>query len=253
MMKEQKKKDTIDSKSFIEIIEQGYLANREPKFAKKKTFSPSKIAYGEGKCPRYWYLAFEGGVFEDSADPYAVANMTSGTMSHERVLGTAFANSGLLIDSEFQVVNQDPPIFGYCDALVGWEEDEYVVELKTANNEVFEYRKRSEKPKNGHIEQLLIYMKIMKKAKGLVVYENKNTHELLAFPIEVNKHYIDWIENAFSWMREVRKAWQDKTIPKKPYRANSKVCKTCPLAKVCADAEVGELKISPLEELSESL
>ena len=94
-------------------------------------------------------------------------------------------------------------------------------------------------------------MKIMKKAKGLIVYENKNTHELLAFPIEVNDHYIKWVDGAFDWMRETRKAWEDKTIPKKPYRSNSKVCKSCPLVKVCTEAEVGELKIAPLEELSE--
>lgn len=253
MMKEGKRDDGFDSKAFIEIIEKGYLVGREPKYAKKKSFSPSKIAYGEGKCARYWYLAFEGAVFEDNADPYAVANMSSGTMSHDRVLGTAFANSGLLIDSEFQVVNQDPPIFGYCDGLVNWEEEDFVVELKTANNDVFEYRKKADKPKLGHVEQLLLYMKILKKAKGMIVYENKNTHELLVFPIEVNGHYIKWVDGAFDWMRSVRKAWEDKTIPKKTYRSNSKVCKNCPLSKVCSEAEVGELKIEPLEELSEAV
>ena len=131
MMKEAKKRENFNAKAFIETIEKGYTAERKPKYQQKKSFSPSKIAYGEGKCPRYWYLAFEGGVFEDTADAYAVANMTSGTMAHERVLGTAFANSGILIDSEFKVVTDDPPIFGFCDGLVEWDSNEYVVELKT--------------------------------------------------------------------------------------------------------------------------
>jgi len=50
-------------------------------------------------------------------------------------------------------------------------------------------------------------------------------------------------------MRKVRKAWEDKTIPKKTYRANSKVCKTCPLQKSCAVADKGSIKIEPLEYL----
>jgi len=54
-------------------------------------------------------------------------------------------------------------------------------------------------------------------------------------------------------MREVRQAWENKTIPKKNYRNNSKVCKACPLQKDCALAEPGEIKIASLEELSETM
>ncbi len=47
--------------------------------------------------------------------------------------------------------------------------------------------------------------------------------------------------------------WENKTIPKKNYRSNSKICKTCPLQKECAIAEVGDIKIASLEELSETM
>jgi CRISPR/Cas system-associated exonuclease Cas4 (RecB family) len=96
-------------------------------------------------------------------------------------------------------------------------------------------------------------MKILKKAKAVMIYENKNNHELLVFPVEVNEAYKQWIDYAFNWMREVRKAWEDKSIPRKNYRSNSKICKTCPLQKECAIAEVGDIKIASLEELSETV
>jgi hypothetical protein len=52
-------------------------------------------------------------------------------------------------------------------------------------------------------------------------------------------------------MREVRKAWVDRTLPKKNYRSNSKICKTCPIKKACESAEAGDIKINSLEPLTD--
>jgi CRISPR/Cas system-associated exonuclease Cas4 (RecB family) len=96
-------------------------------------------------------------------------------------------------------------------------------------------------------------MKVLKKAKGVLVYENKNNHELLAIPVEINEHYINWIDQAFEWMRVVRKAWEEKQLPMKNYRNNSKICKNCPLKSDCDKTEAGVIKIASLEELSETM
>lgn len=252
VMIKENKKDNSYAEELVKKIESGYLAERGPKHQTKKSFAPSTIVYGHGECPRFWYLAFEGGVFEDNSNPFAVANMTSGSMSHDR-LQKAMGDAGILIDKEFIVKSEDPPIFGYGDVLLNWNEEEIVGEIKTMQSEAFEYRKTHMKPKTGHLVQLLIYMKILKKAKGVLIYENKNNHELLALPVEINDHYIDWVDYAFNWMRTVRKAWEDKTLPMKNYRSNSKICKNCPLSKICATAEVGSVKIESLEELSEAM
>ena len=253
MLQKPKEDDSFNAKEFIDTLEKGYLAERGAKFTKKKTFSPSKIAYGEGKCPRYWYLAFEGGVFEDNSTPFAVANMTNGIKSHERVLGTALKGSGMAIDIEFEIKHADPAIYGFCDGMLTWQDEDYVLELKTCSNEAFEYRKKNMKAKTGHIEQLLIYMKILNKGKGIILYENKNTHELLPIVIKVNDTYKKWVDTSFEWMQEVRQASNDKNIPAKPYRSNAKVCKECPLLAECVKADAGVLKIKPLEELSEDM
>ena len=247
-----KQVDKANMDALIEKINSGYIAKRSTKFQTKKTFAPSTIAYGHGECPRYWYLAFEGGEFEDYADPFAGANMTNGTKSHERIQ-QAMEDAGILVDSEFKVTYEDPPIFGYGDVLLNWEGEELLGEIKTAMAEGFEYRKKSRKAKTGHLIQVLIYMKILKKAKAVLIYENKNNHELLAIPVVVNEYYIKWVDQTFEWMRTVRKAWEDKLLPKKNYRSNSKICKTCPLAKVCASAGEGEIKINSLEPIDETL
>jgi len=247
------KKTFLNNEELIEKIRSGYTINRIDKFAQKKTFAPSTIAYSHGECPRYWYLAFEGAVFEDNADAYGGANMTAGTKSHERIQEAMGNVPDFLVDSEFKITYSDPPIFGFGDVILNWGGEELLGEIKTMPSEGFEYRKASGKPKTGHLIQLLIYMKILGKSKAVLIYENKNNHDLLVLPVEVNDTYREWVNNAFQWMRDVRKAWVDKTLPTKNYRSNSKICKTCPLTKVSDDAGVGSVKIKSLEALVETM
>ena len=242
----------VDKEALIEKIRSGYTVKRVDKFQTKKTFAPSTIAYSHGECPRYWYLAFEGAMFEDNADAYGGANMTAGTKSHERIQ-QAMEDAGILKNSEFKITYPDPPIFGYGDVILEWENEDLLGEIKTMPNEGFEYRKLAGKPKAGHLIQLLIYMKVLNKSKAILIYENKNNHELLIFPVELNEYSFKWVENAFEWMRTVRKAWENKTLPEKNYRSNSKICKTCPIRATCDLAGSGEIKIKSLESLDETL
>ena len=249
---EKLEKHPLDLEGLVEKINSGYIANRGPRHQQKKTFAPSTLAYGHGECARYWYLAFEGGTFEDNADAFAGANMTNGTLSHARIQ-KAMEDAGILKQAEFKIVSNDPPIFGYGDVILEWQGKELLGEIKTMMNEGFEYRKLHRKPKTGHLVQLLIYMKILQKRKAVLIYENKNNHELLVLPVEINDYYIKWVNNAFDWMRTVRKAWENKTLPEKTYRSNSKICKSCPLAKVCAEAGKGEIRINPMEPIDENM
>ena len=233
----------------IAKIEAGYLKDRGPQFRKKKSFSPSTLVWGNGSCARYWYYAFSGAEFADDADAYAVANMTNGTMSHER-LQKAMLDGGFLIDDEVKVIYDDPPIFGFADGLAEWGGEHMVIEIKTMRDEAFQYRKQHRKPPVYHLEQILYYMKILKLSKGLLIYENKNLHEILIIPVEVSDEYIKWVDNSFSWMQNVHQAWRDGDKPTRTYRTNSKVCKGCPVKELCfSEPKKGSVDIPPLEHL----
>ena len=239
----------IDTKAFIEKIESGYTVNRKTEFKTKKSFSPSTLVYGSGACPRYWFLAFSGADFQDDVDAYASANMISGIDGHERIQ-TAMGNvEGLLVEKEKRVVAQDPPIFGFADGVVQWGEEQLILEIKTMREESFAYRKHA-KPPNYHLMQLIIYMKVLGRRMGVLLYENKNSHELHAITVEAKEEYKNWAEYAFEWMKKVRAQWESGEISKKTYRSNSKVCKGCPVRDACAAAPVGTLRIEPLEYLA---
>lgn len=237
----------IDTKALIQKIESGYTANRGTEFKTKKTFSPSTLVYGNGACPRYWFMAWTGVEFDDNTDAYAVANMASGTDGHARIQ-RAITDAGIMVEEEKKIISSDPPIFGFADAIIQWGEEQPIVEIKTMKEESFAYRKHA-KPPSYHLMQLIIYMKVLGKKLGILLYENKNTHELHAITVEPTDEYRAWGEYAFDWMRTVRKAWEDKTLPQKPYRSNSKVCKTCPIQRACAESDKGKIKIDPLEYL----
>ena len=272
MIKDNKKKTKKEDSDFVDglvdAINSGYLTKTKPKFTKKNNFSASNLTYGAGECPRYWYLAFDGQIFYDNADAFGVANRTQGSLGHGRIQ-EAIEASGLLDDQmefdpiprkynkqthpamEFRVKVDDPPFDGYGDVMLKYKGERLVGEIKTISNEAFEYKKASKKSKMAHLMQLLIYMKVWGVGKGVMIYENKNNHELLTLPVVVNDNYRNWVNKTFDWMKVVYKSWQDKELPQKPYRSNSKICKVCPIQKACAEAEIGTVKIKPLELLKD--
>ena len=237
-----------DLQELINTIESGYLTEYTSGFKKKETFSPSTLVFGNGACPRYWYYAFEGAEFDSDVDAYAAANMQAGTDAHARIQ-KAMTNSGLDVEHEKKVKNEDPPISGFSDSVLVWKEKDPVIEIKTMREESFAYRQAVNKPPPYHLEQLIIYMKVFKVANGILLYESKNSHMLHAIAVEITPEYVAWVDNAFEWMREVRKAWEDKTLPTKPYRSNSKVCKKCPVKATCFAGPKGDVKLKTMEHL----
>lgn len=229
-----------------QAIIKGYEASNETKFQTKKTFAPSSIVYsgGNGICPRYWYLAFSGGEFVYNNDGKSIANMDSGTDRHKRI-EAAMQGAGVLTQSELDIICDDPPIYGKVDCVIDWKDTEYVGEIKTKDDEGFNYYKRSMKPSSYHVLQLLIYMKILKKKKGLLIYENKNSHDILILPVNVNQEHVDFVNYLFDWMKTVYGAWKDQTLPKIPFRSEKqiKLCDRCPLQKQCSEAPAGEVFI----------
>lgn len=244
---EKEPEGVVNLKQFIKTVESGYTKNRGTKFTQKKTFSPSTLVYGNGSCPRYWFLAFTGADFVDNADAYAVANMASGTDAHARIQ-KAMEETGMVVENEKPVRASDPPIFGFADSIVQSEDRQAVVEIKTMREESFLYRKNA-KPPNYHLMQLYIYMRILGKKIGILLYENKNTHELHAKTIEPTEQSENWLDYAFEWMKKVYAQYKTGEIPQKPVRSNAKICKSCPVADACAAADKGTLKIPVLEYL----
>lgn len=242
-LKFRKQPKDFNANELSEILEAAYLKQRRPnKHTQKKTFSPSTIGYGHGTCPRYWFLAFTGGMFVDQTDALGVANMANGTQAHERI-EALFDISGIRLGNEIEVTMDSPPIRGFADVEINWNGEEVIGEVKTTRQEAFLVRQATMKPTPNHLFQILIYMKARNRKMGFLLYENKNSQEFLIIPIEMNEANEAIINNAFEWMRTVYKAYTDGDVPLRPLQKRSKICKACPFYEYCWSEQSPEGKV----------
>jgi len=229
--------------AFGKMLDDAYLASKRPDQEMTKTsFSPSSLGYGSGNCPRYWYLAFSGAFFVDDNDSIAVANMAQGTQAHER-LQKIIKTMGVLKHEELEIINEYPPIRGFIDIVIDWNNTEVIGEIKTAKQESWDGYQAKMAPSPNHLLQILTYMKLRNVKEGFFIYENKNTQELLIIPILMNERNTNIIEELFVWMSEVYDNYLNGDMPMRPFTKSSYACKYCKLKKDCWSRETGTIQI----------
>jgi CRISPR/Cas system-associated exonuclease Cas4 (RecB family) len=241
--------DGFSTAKVIEALEAGYLTKkREDKWTQKTSFAPSSLAYGKGFCPRYWYLAFEGNDFVETNDAKSVPVMENGTVAGKRI-ADAFRDAGVLVGDEVEVRLTDPPVRGFIDVIVRIGTDVVVGEIKTTSQEIFNLKQVSMKPTPAHLLQILIYLKATGKKKGFLMYECRNDLSVLIMEVDFDEKNEALLEQALEWMRLVYKSFEDKELPKRPFRSQSgKVCMECPVNKVCwEERPEGTVKIPKME------
>lgn len=224
----------FDTDAMEKLLEEASARmGRENKWTKKKSFAPSSFyTHGNGVCPRYWYYAFNGAEFVYENTARQRANMDNGTAAGDRI-AKVFKEAGILVSAEAEVKHEDPPIFGFMDLAVTWQEEEMIGEVKTTTTEAFSTRAANMKAPGYQLIQLLLYMKVFNKEKGFFVVENKNTHELLIIPVKMTDENNALIEEVFEWMRVVHKNALEGELPKRPFTKSSFNCKSCPVKATC--------------------
>ena len=224
----------FDPIQFGKEVEDAYLVDSKGGFTQKKTFAPSTIGYGHGNCARYWYIAFNGADFDDTADAKAKANMLNGTYVHERIqkiMGKIPNNR--IKELEREIKSEDPPIRGFADVIVNWNDKEVIGEIKSAKDEVYAIRQAAMKASGNHQLQLLIYMYIEEADQGFFYYENKNDNEFLIIPINMTPVNKKLVEETLDWLRRVYKLYEDQTLPNRAFTKTQSACKYCPVKKTC--------------------
>ncbi|NCV08356.1 MAG: Dna2/Cas4 domain-containing protein [Actinobacteria bacterium] len=241
---------------FAQMLDDAYMATKRPDGdMTKKSFSPSSLGYGNGNCPRYWYMAFSGAHFVDNNDATAVANMAYGTQAHERlqklIAGQSSdlfkTNSMKSVQTEIEITNEYPPIRGFIDLVINWDDEEVIGEIKTAKQEVWDTRQAEMNPSANHMLQLLTYMKLRNAKEAFFLYENKNTQEILLIPIQMTAKNKKIIDELFIWMCEVWDNFKEGDLPMRPFLKTSYACKGCPIKKECWAGETGTIQIEAYE------
>lgn len=243
----------FDVKKLTEILNAAYTQDYDKTEHLTKTgFAPSTLFYGEGDCPRRWFLAFSGADFVKAYEPYSVDNMRSGTDAHRRMQEN-FQNSELDVIVEEELECEDPPIHCFVDVVVKNFAgiDEIPIEIKTTRTEAFAHLVVKNEGRDYQVAQLLLYMYLKEKHWGALLYENKNDHKKLLIPVEMTPERQEKIESIISWMRLVYANWKEGELPKIPYRKNSKVCGGCQLKDWCFTQSEGTISLPTLSKYTE--
>ncbi len=237
----------FDPSTFAKMLDDAYLSTKKADQKQTKTsFSPSSLGYGSGNCPRYWYLAFSGVMFIDNNNSQAIANMSQGTQAHERIQ-SIIKKMGVLKHEEYEIINEYPPVRGFIDVILDWNNEEVIGEIKTAKQESWDTYQSRMSPAPNHLLQLLSYMKLKNVREGFFLYENKNTQEVLVIPITMNEKNTKIVEDLFTWMCEVYDNFKNGGLPMRPFVKSSSACKNCKIKKECWSGETGTVQIEAFE------
>lgn len=224
----------FETEKFSALLEKAAKENsRQSKFTKKISFAPSGLGYGSGTCPRYWYYAFNGAFFNyDDTTAQSIQNMNNGTAAGERI-ANLLDQAGILVEAERPVRHEDPPIGGFIDAVVEWQGQHMIAEVKTTKESTWNYRFTNMKVPGYQLIQLLIYMRVENLDKGFFLVENKNTHEFMILPVKMTDEYSELVDRLFDWMRTIHKNALEGELPTRPFTMKSKECKSCPVWDTC--------------------
>lgn len=216
-------------------IDEHLESNQEHQYRKAKGFYPSD----DKMCARYWVYLFRGVPIEQNHDARLLRIFDMGNDVHERYT-RYFREMGILIEDEVRVPNRDgyPPVRGYADNIIKWEDGKAIVELKSIGERGFMMREKFGKPKKDHIHQVQMYMHYFEIYTGYVLYENKDKQQILVFQVEYDEKYV---EKTMKKYRKFLQAFEDGKLPKRPYKRTSKNCQYCRLNSYCwNDKDDGE-------------
>lgn len=112
--------------------------------------------------------------------------LENGDKMHERYT-KLFAEMGILVAAEIDAVNNEL-VHGRLDCLITDRKQNYVVELKSCSQWVFN---KLNEPKSDHNLQIQFYMYYTNVPRGFVLYENKDNQSIKCFYVELDKELVE--------------------------------------------------------------
>ena len=183
-VKTKPKKKTQVRKARAKNQDRWFLKHLETNLGFTKPWTTSGVFYPSmlgNPCDRNLYLAYNGQLPDQVIGAKTVRIFDVGNSLEVR-MQKYFERTGIFIAAEQSVKFSNPPISGRYDFLL--RHDEYgkvILELKSINDTGF--NELIEAPKSDHFIQLQIYLNLVGKEHGILLYENKNDQKLKAFKV----------------------------------------------------------------------
>jgi len=131
-------------------------------------------------------------------------------------------------DIEVEFFTKNGRIKGFIDAIVLIKGVRYILEIKSINTKGFDALKG---PKDDHIDQANVYMKVMKIGQAIILYYDKNTSRVKEFFLEMDIEVVLFLKQKMDYVKLcVETGVVPKRIAKDP---KSFHCMFCDYKKIC--------------------
>lgn len=206
----------------------------------KKEKKERKYLYASDifQCQRKILLEYNGMAQEFDAVTLRVFDMGHSVQARiEKYLKLA----GYEIETEINIPVNEHNIHGRLDIKTLEEGEPKIIEVKSIKNfnGLKDYENNSKElcPKREHKAQLTLYLKYMNVLKGNILYESKETQEIMVFPIEFDSKFWDEIEK---WIIDTNLLMKDNKIPPIPpnFKKTGYPCSWCSFQSKCWGDEV---------------
>ena len=213
-----------------EIIDQFYLEKERAKNREQTRFYITDA----GRCPRAIFFKFKKAPKEEM-EARVLRMFDHGDYIHRLILNTLFS-LGMVRSSEINIPPQQI-ISGRADAILSFDNDLYVLDIKSMNSMVF---KNLDEAKEENINQLQLYLHFFKISKGILLYVNKDTQELKEFVINYDQTIV---RNLLNGLNDLKKKIDSNIIPSRiPGYPRDWQCTYCAFREICGMTNGGEVK-----------
>lgn len=214
--------------------------NRERKeFKRDEKFHVSE----SNKCARALFFEYKGYPREEIGKS-TFRKFVVGNLIHRNIMRELLSLSSddlHVISSEINIPPNDL-ITGRADVIVSLNNELHVVDIKSINDYAFKLLKDgSREPDEGYVKQLNLYMHFFGIKKGFLLFDNKNTQELLEVPVPYNEALaLECIER----FKRIKEMIDKNIMPKKPQFSEDDKwkCDYCAYKNECEKIEAGKTR-----------
>lgn len=206
------------------LIDEGLNQKREEKgkVYEQTSWHPSSL----GSCLCGVYLQRIGEEPVEDFDARILRVFEMGNLIEEFVLDQIEA-AGHELDRQTRVKDQELDISGKVDGV--FKETGYPIEIKSCNSRKFTWMRKQKGPDHHHKMQLWIYLYLLQRDKGTLVYVSKDDLRIGQYDVYLNTP--DLKKEVLKELDILKRAWEQK-LPPEP-RTEGWQAKYCRFHKKC--------------------
>jgi len=167
-----------------------------------------------GSCLRGMYLERLGGDPDTKIDFRTLRVFELGNQIEEYIVGKIRARTeseGYKIETQVRIELPEVDVTGYADLAITKDLEQEVWEIKSKNSRAFWYMDKGEGANEHHKQQVWLYLKALKMARGRIIYLSKDDGTIREYVVRLDDKELE--KGIMDQLNILNKCWKEKKLP----------------------------------------